>query len=72
MGVETKAEESKFKDGAVRLSSKAGQLIIPKGCDKRSEQPEVRDRFTYIVEQLTFFSQVALGRNYFWKKELGA
>jgi inositol 1,4,5-triphosphate receptor type 1/inositol 1,4,5-triphosphate receptor type 3 len=26
----------------------------------------------YIIEQLTFFSEVCLGRNFLWKKELGA
>lgn len=26
----------------------------------------------YIIEQLTFFSEVAYGRNFLWKKELGA
>ncbi len=33
LGVETKAEESKSNDGTVRLTSKAGQLIIPNNCD---------------------------------------
>ncbi|CAD8168125.1 unnamed protein product [Paramecium pentaurelia] len=72
LGVETKAEESKSNDGTVRLTSKAGQLIIPQDCDIRDINKSSRDKFMYIIEQLTFFSEVTLGRNYSWKNELGA
>ena len=48
--------------------SKAGSLIIPSECTDGSGNAKKQ----YIKEQLTFFSEVSFGRNFLWKKELGA